>query len=63
MNIGYSHLKQARLARNVDKADGGTLGDYVPFYFCNRSVMLYIISKGHQDYSGGKRKSFTLSLP
>jgi hypothetical protein len=30
------------------------LGDYVPFNFCSRSVMLYVISKGHQDYTGGQ---------
>jgi hypothetical protein len=31
-NIGYSHLKQTRLTRRIDKAAGGSLGDYVPFY-------------------------------
>ncbi|MEZ4370628.1 MAG: DUF4433 domain-containing protein [Polyangiaceae bacterium] len=53
-NIGYSHIKQRRLNRKVPVADGGCLGDYVPFYFCPRSVMLYVISRGHQDYAGGQ---------
>lgn len=30
------------------------LGDYVPFNFCPRSVMLYAIHCGHQDYCGGQ---------
>jgi hypothetical protein len=29
------------------------LGDYVPFNFCFRSVMLFVVSKGHENYSGG----------
>jgi hypothetical protein len=33
---------------------GGTLGDYLPFNFCPRSVMLFAVSKGHQDYKGGQ---------
>ncbi len=33
---------------------GGSLGDYVPFNFCPRSVMLYAVHRGHQDYSGGQ---------
>ena len=53
-NIGYNHIKARRLRRPVAVAAGGTLGDYVPFNFCNRSVMLYVISQGHQDYRGGQ---------
>jgi len=53
-NIGYRHIKARRLARRVPAAAGGTLGDYVPFYFCSRSVMLYVIHRGHDDYSGGQ---------
>lgn len=32
----------------------GFLGDYVPFNFCYRSVMLYVLHKGHENYSGGQ---------
>jgi hypothetical protein len=52
-NIGYSHIKQRRLNRPVTVGVGGKLGDYVPFNFCNRSVMLYVVSRGHIDYAGG----------
>jgi hypothetical protein len=53
-NIGYSHIKQRRLVRPVNVAAGGTIGQYVPFNFCPRSVMLFVISRGHDDYSGGQ---------
>jgi hypothetical protein len=45
--IGMSHLKQARLARRVDCHEGDCVGDFVPFYFAPRSVMLYLIWKGN----------------
>ncbi|WP_125779433.1 type II toxin-antitoxin system toxin DNA ADP-ribosyl transferase DarT [Pseudoalteromonas rubra] len=53
-NIGYSHIKQRRLVRPVNVAAGGTIGQYVPFNFCPRSVMLFVIHKGHLDYQGGQ---------
>jgi len=53
-NIGHLHIKQRRLCRPVTTSAGGTLGDYVPFNFCPRSVMLYAVSRGHQDYAGGQ---------
>jgi hypothetical protein len=31
------------------------LGDYVPFNFCNRSVMLYVLHRGHAGYRSGQR--------
>ena len=45
-NIGHKHIRDRRLKRPVPVAAGGTLGDYVPFYFCSRSVMLYPIYLG-----------------
>ncbi len=54
-NIGYSHIKERRMKRPVLVAARGTLGQYVPFNFCPRSVMLYVVSQGHQDYSGGEQ--------
>jgi hypothetical protein len=53
-SIAYAHIKQRRLARAVPVAAHGFLGEYVPFYFCPRSPMLYPIFKGHPDYSGGQ---------
>ena len=53
-NIGHLHIKQRRLTRRVTVAAGGALGDYVPFNFCPRSVMLYAVHCGHQDYGAGQ---------
>lgn len=53
-NIGYNHIKQRRLVRPVSVAAGGTIGQYVPFNFCPRSVMLYVIHRGHDDFGGGQ---------
>ena len=53
-NIGHTHIKRRRLARLVTTRAGGTLGDYVPFNFCPRSVMLFAVHKGHPDYTGGQ---------
>lgn len=53
-NIGHEHIKQRRLTRAVTAGAGGVLGDYVPFNFCPRSVMLYAVHRGHQDYGAGQ---------
>ena len=46
VNIGHMHIKQRRLDRRVPAGPGGTVGDYVPFYFAPRSPMLFVISRG-----------------
>ena len=36
---------------------GDTVGQYVPFYFCSRSVMLYLLHRGNHpevNYCGGQ---------
>jgi hypothetical protein len=53
-NIGYSHIKQRRLIHPVSVSQRGAIGDYVPFNFCPRSVMLYVVYRGHNDYNGGQ---------
>jgi hypothetical protein len=53
-NIGYVHIKQRRLARKVTTRADGMLGEYVPFNFCSRSVMLCAIYRAHDDYNGGQ---------
>jgi hypothetical protein len=53
-NIGYSHIKERRRKHPVKVSKRGTLGNYVPFYFCYRSVMLFVIHKGHYQYKGGQ---------
>jgi len=49
VEIGNQELIQRRTGRPIPCAPGGTLGDYVPFYFTPYSPMLYNIMTG---YSG-----------
>ena len=45
------------MRRPVQVAAKGVLGDYVPFYFCPRSVMLHSIWKGLvEGYAGGQQR-------
>lgn len=54
-SIAHQHIKARRLKRGVNVAAQGALGDYVPFNFCHRSVMLYAIYAGAvAQYSGGQ---------
>lgn len=55
-NIGYSHIKARRLQKPVNVASGGMIGEYVPFNFCPRSVMLYVIHRRHKDFDGGQER-------
>jgi hypothetical protein len=42
--IGMSGIKRRRIEElDVDRHPGSKVGDYVPFYFCPRSVMLFVI--------------------
>ena len=41
--IGMSTIKIRRLSLPVHCHPGDTVGDYVPFYFCPRSIMLFVI--------------------
>ena len=56
--IGISRIKERRLAHPLTSYPDLHVGDCVPFYFCPRSVMLYLIWKGnHQNltYRGGQK--------
>ena len=46
-SIGYSNLKLRRLRTRVEVDPGGTLGDYVPFYFGTKSPMLLTYRDGN----------------
>lgn len=46
-DISYATVQGRRAARTVDVPPGGTLHDYVPFYFAPRSPMLYTINNGN----------------
>ena len=54
---GIDEIKQRRLATCLDSHPGLRVGNCVPFYFCPRSVILYVISKRHHPklaYQGGQ---------
>lgn len=55
--IGMSSIKQRRLTLPVSCHPGDHVGDSVPFYFCPRSIMLYLIyRRNHPEltYQGGQ---------
>ncbi len=56
--VGMSEIKKRRLTELQVKCHPGTMvGEYVPFYLCPRSIMLYILHRGnHPDvtYRGGQ---------
>jgi ssDNA thymidine ADP-ribosyltransferase DarT-like protein len=57
--VGMSEIKRRRLEElEVDCHPGTNVGHYVPFYFCPRSIMLYILHQAnHSDlqYRGGQQ--------
>lgn len=56
VGIAHQHIKERRARRHVPISPGGTLDDYVPFYFAPRSPMLYSIHGGYvEGYSNGQR--------
>jgi len=55
--IGMAGIKQRRRTLPVHCHRNTYVGDYVPFYFCPRSIMLYIIHKANNPelgYTGGQ---------
>ena len=55
--IGMGSIKQRRLNLPVKCYPGDTVGQYVPFYFCSRSVMLFVIHCANNPelaYRGGQ---------
>jgi len=56
--IGMGGIKQRRLGLPVSCYTGLRVGDCVPFYFCSRSIMLYVIHcANHPElaYRGGQQ--------
>lgn len=57
--VGMSTIKQRRLEEiEVPCHPGTKVGQYVPFYFCPRSIMLYILYKANNPeitYTGGQQ--------
>jgi hypothetical protein len=55
--IGMGQIKERRLQLPVKCWPGDCVGDYVPFYFCPRSVMLYVLHMANAPelaYRGGQ---------
>ncbi len=55
--IGLSNIKERRLGNELESHPGLHVGDCVPFYFCTRSVMLYVINMSNHpqlEYRGGQ---------
>lgn len=55
--IGMSTIKQRRLRLPVACHPSTFVGDYVPFYFCPRSIMLFVIHRKNSPdlaYRGGQ---------
>lgn len=57
--IGMSEIKRRRIEELEVRPHTGTkVGDYVPFYFCPRSIMLYVIYMANHPaltYRGGQK--------
>jgi hypothetical protein len=56
-DVGMGEIKRRRLVLPVDCHAGDCVGDYVPFYFCPRSVMLFVIHRANHPgltYRGGQ---------
>jgi len=45
--IGMGSIKARRLRLPVDCHPGDHVGEYVPFYFCPRSIMLFVIHRAN----------------
>jgi ssDNA thymidine ADP-ribosyltransferase DarT-like protein len=55
--IGMGGIKARRLTLPVECHPGGYVGEFVPFYFCPRSIMLYVIYRANHPelaYRGGQ---------
>ena len=55
--IGMSEIKQRRLQLPLSSHPDLHVGDCVPFYFCSRSIMLYLLYRGNHpelNYTDGQ---------
>jgi hypothetical protein len=64
--VGMSTIKQRRLTEIEVLCHPGTkVGQYVPFYFCPRSIMLFILHKANNPeltYRGGQKPIVHLEI-
>ncbi|WP_330848616.1 type II toxin-antitoxin system toxin DNA ADP-ribosyl transferase DarT [Thermus thermamylovorans] len=57
-SVAYPHIQARRAGIKVPLPPGGTLHEYVPFYFCPRPPMLYALAHPRPSelpYQGGQR--------
>jgi len=55
--IGYDHIKERRLTQiQVTCCDNRYVGEFVPFYYCPRSPMLFTINQGNTGRKPGCQK-------
>jgi len=55
--IGFDHIKKRRLEKICIPHSGRFVGEYVPFYFCPRSPMLYTINEGNTGREKGCQRT------
>jgi len=56
--IGYNHIKERRLTQiTVPCCNDRFVGEFVPFYFCPRSPMLFTINQGNTGRPPGCQKT------
>jgi len=56
--IGYSHIKERRMkVIRIPCRGDRFVGEFVPFYYCPRSPMLYVVNKGSTGRPAGCQKS------
>lgn len=63
--VGMGEIKERRLGLPVKCHPDDKVGEYVPFYFCPRSIMLYIFYMDNREgltYHGGQRPMVHLEL-
>lgn len=56
VRIGDPAIKSRRLHWTLNLPNSPRVGDFVPFYFCPRSVMLYRVWQGHSSWNGGQEE-------
>ena len=55
--IGFSSIKARRLGQyRIDCCEWRYVGEFVPFYFCPKSPMLYTINRGNTGHPPGCQK-------
>lgn len=57
-NVANTGIKERRDTRPVDPDDGyptSTVGEHVPFYIAAKSPMLFVVTRGHDEYRGGNQ--------